>query len=46
VFSAALAAALAQGAEPMDAMLQAKLFISRAIEQAVQIGRGAWVTRR
>jgi hydroxymethylpyrimidine/phosphomethylpyrimidine kinase len=40
VFSAAIAAGLAKGVEPLAAVRQAKEFISRAIEQSLEIGHG------
>ena len=40
VFSAAIAAGLAKGLEPLDAVRQAKEFISAAIEQSLDIGHG------
>ena len=39
-FSAAIAACLAGGAEPLEAVREAKSFITAAIENAVEIGRG------
>ncbi|MFB3853750.1 MAG: bifunctional hydroxymethylpyrimidine kinase/phosphomethylpyrimidine kinase [Vicinamibacterales bacterium] len=39
-FSAAIAAGLAKGRGPLDAVRQAKRFITRAIEEAVPIGHG------
>jgi hydroxymethylpyrimidine/phosphomethylpyrimidine kinase len=40
VFSAAIAAGLAHGLEPLAAVLQAKEFISGAIEKSLEIGHG------
>jgi hydroxymethylpyrimidine/phosphomethylpyrimidine kinase len=40
VFSAAIAAGLAKGLEPLAAVRQAKEFIAGAIEQALEIGHG------
>jgi hydroxymethylpyrimidine/phosphomethylpyrimidine kinase len=40
VFSAAIAAGLAKGFEPLDAVRQAKEFISAAIEHSLEIGHG------
>jgi hydroxymethylpyrimidine/phosphomethylpyrimidine kinase len=40
VFSAAIAAGLANGLEPLAAVQQAKEFISRAIELSLEIGHG------
>jgi hydroxymethylpyrimidine/phosphomethylpyrimidine kinase len=40
VFSAAIAAGLAKGLEPLAAVEQAKQFIGRAIEQSLDIGHG------
>jgi hydroxymethylpyrimidine/phosphomethylpyrimidine kinase len=40
VFSAAIAAGLAKGLEPLAAVRQAKVFISRAIELSLEIGHG------
>jgi hydroxymethylpyrimidine/phosphomethylpyrimidine kinase len=40
VFSAAIAAGLAKGLEPLDAVRQAKEFISAAIEDSLEIGHG------
>jgi hydroxymethylpyrimidine/phosphomethylpyrimidine kinase len=40
VFSAAIAAGLAKGLEPIDAVRQAKEFISAAIEHSLEIGHG------
>jgi hydroxymethylpyrimidine/phosphomethylpyrimidine kinase len=40
VFSAAIAAGLAKGLEPIDAVRQAKEFISGAIEHSLEIGHG------
>ncbi|TMC52846.1 MAG: bifunctional hydroxymethylpyrimidine kinase/phosphomethylpyrimidine kinase [Chloroflexi bacterium] len=40
VFSAAIAAWLARGAEPIDAVRQAKTFITRAIANSIEIGHG------
>lgn len=40
VFSAAIAAGLAKGLEPLGAVQLAKEFISRAIEQSLEIGHG------
>jgi hydroxymethylpyrimidine/phosphomethylpyrimidine kinase len=40
VFSAAIAAGLAKGLEPIDAVRQAKGFISDAIEHSLEIGHG------
>ena len=40
VFSAAIAAGLAKGLEPLDAVRQAKEFISAAIEHSLEIGHG------
>jgi hydroxymethylpyrimidine/phosphomethylpyrimidine kinase len=40
VFSAAIAAGLAHGLEPLAAVRQAKEFISGAIEQSLEIGHG------
>jgi hydroxymethylpyrimidine/phosphomethylpyrimidine kinase len=39
-FSAAIAACLARGAEPVEAVREAKSFISAAIANAVEIGHG------
>jgi len=39
-FSAAIAAGLAQGMEPLDAVREAKLFITAAIENSLEIGHG------
>lgn len=40
VFSAAIAAGLAKGREPLEAVRDAKAFISRAIENSLEIGHG------
>ena len=40
VFSAAIAAGLAKGLEPLDAVRQAKEFISAAIQDSLEIGHG------
>ena len=40
VFSAAIAAGLAKGMKPLDAVRQAKEFISAAIEHSLEIGHG------
>jgi hydroxymethylpyrimidine/phosphomethylpyrimidine kinase len=40
VFSAAIAAWLARGAEPQDAVRQAKIFITQAIVNSLEIGHG------
>jgi hydroxymethylpyrimidine kinase/phosphomethylpyrimidine kinase len=40
VFSAAIAAGLAKGLDPLTAVRQAKEFISKAIEHALDIGQG------
>ncbi|MEO8744181.1 MAG: bifunctional hydroxymethylpyrimidine kinase/phosphomethylpyrimidine kinase [Candidatus Dormibacter sp.] len=40
VFSAAIAAALATGADPLSAVQDAKRFITAAIEQSLELGRG------
>ncbi|HVD47313.1 MAG TPA: bifunctional hydroxymethylpyrimidine kinase/phosphomethylpyrimidine kinase [Candidatus Limnocylindria bacterium] len=40
VFSAAIAAGLAKGLDPLAAVRQAKEFISEAIEHALEIGKG------
>jgi len=40
VFSAAIAAALAKGSDPLAAVHQAKEFITGAIERALEVGRG------
>jgi hydroxymethylpyrimidine/phosphomethylpyrimidine kinase len=40
VFSAAIAAGLARGLEPLDAVREAKEFISAAIEHSLEIGHG------
>jgi hydroxymethylpyrimidine/phosphomethylpyrimidine kinase len=40
VFSAAIVAGLAKGHDPLDAVREAKNFISSAIEQALEIGHG------
>jgi hydroxymethylpyrimidine/phosphomethylpyrimidine kinase len=40
VFSAAIAAGLAKGMEPLAAVQDAKAFISRAIENSLEIGHG------
>jgi hydroxymethylpyrimidine/phosphomethylpyrimidine kinase len=40
VFSAAIAAGLARGLDPLAAVREAKVFISRAIEQSIEIGHG------
>ncbi|HYL08553.1 MAG TPA: bifunctional hydroxymethylpyrimidine kinase/phosphomethylpyrimidine kinase, partial [Candidatus Udaeobacter sp.] len=39
-FSAAIAAGLARGMEPLDAVREAKLFITAAIENSLEIGHG------
>jgi hydroxymethylpyrimidine/phosphomethylpyrimidine kinase len=39
-FSAAIAAGLARGLEPLDAIQRAKRFVSRAIEESLAIGSG------
>jgi hydroxymethylpyrimidine kinase/phosphomethylpyrimidine kinase len=40
VFSAAIAAYLARGAEPIGAVRQAKTFITKAIAYSLELGRG------
>jgi len=40
VFSAAITAGLARGAEPLAAVREAKSFITRAIAEAIEIGHG------
>jgi hydroxymethylpyrimidine/phosphomethylpyrimidine kinase len=40
VFSAAIAAGLAKGLDPLEAVGQAKYFITAAIEHSLEIGRG------
>lgn len=40
VFSAAIAAGLAKGADPLSAVHEAKLFITEAIEHSLELGRG------
>ena len=40
VFSAAIAAGLARGADPLVAVRDAKLFITKAIEHSLDLGRG------
>jgi hydroxymethylpyrimidine/phosphomethylpyrimidine kinase len=40
VFSAAIAAGLAKGKEPLEAVRDAKAFITRAIENSLEIGHG------
>jgi hydroxymethylpyrimidine kinase/phosphomethylpyrimidine kinase len=40
VFSAAIAAWLARGAEPIDAVRQAKMFITEAIAHSLELGHG------
>jgi hydroxymethylpyrimidine/phosphomethylpyrimidine kinase len=40
VFSAAIAAGLARGDEPLPAVRHAKLFITQAIERSLELGRG------
>jgi hydroxymethylpyrimidine/phosphomethylpyrimidine kinase len=40
VFSAAIAAGLAKGLDPLEAVRQAKQFITRAIEHSLEIGKG------
>jgi hydroxymethylpyrimidine/phosphomethylpyrimidine kinase len=40
VFSAAIAAALAKGSDPLAAVHEAKDFITGAIEQSLEVGRG------
>jgi hydroxymethylpyrimidine/phosphomethylpyrimidine kinase len=40
VFSAAIAAWLARGADPLDAALEAKTFITKAIANSLEIGHG------
>ena len=40
VFSAAIAAGLAKGQEPLEAVRAAKAFIERAIEHSLELGRG------
>jgi hydroxymethylpyrimidine/phosphomethylpyrimidine kinase len=40
VFSAAIAAGLAKGLDPLEAVRQAKKFITAAIEHSLEIGRG------
>ncbi len=40
VFSAAIAARLARGADPLAAVRDAKAFITRAIEHSLELGRG------
>jgi hydroxymethylpyrimidine/phosphomethylpyrimidine kinase len=39
-FSAAIAAGLAQGREPLDAIRRAKAYVTRAIETSLALGRG------
>jgi hydroxymethylpyrimidine/phosphomethylpyrimidine kinase len=39
-FSAAIAAGLAKGLDPLNAVMEAKTFITRAIESALEIGHG------
>jgi hydroxymethylpyrimidine/phosphomethylpyrimidine kinase len=39
-FSAAIAAGLAKGKEPLEAVRAAKVFISGAIENSLELGRG------
>jgi hydroxymethylpyrimidine/phosphomethylpyrimidine kinase len=39
-FSAAIAAGLAQGREPLEAIQRAKMFITRAIETSLAVGKG------
>ena len=39
-FSAAIAAGLAKGSEPLDAVREAKRFITAAIAESIEIGRG------
>ena len=40
VFSAAIAAGLAKGQEPLDAVRAAKVFINSAIEHSLELGKG------
>jgi hydroxymethylpyrimidine/phosphomethylpyrimidine kinase len=40
VFSAAITAFLARGAEPLEAVREAKIFITRAVAAAIEIGAG------
>jgi hydroxymethylpyrimidine/phosphomethylpyrimidine kinase len=40
VFSAAITAGLAKGQEPLEAVRAAKVFIERAIEHSLELGRG------
>jgi hydroxymethylpyrimidine/phosphomethylpyrimidine kinase len=40
VFSAAIAAGLAKGADPLAAVREAKVFITHAIEHSLELGRG------
>jgi hydroxymethylpyrimidine/phosphomethylpyrimidine kinase len=40
VFSAAIAAWMARGADPLQAASEAKTFITRAIENSLEIGHG------
>lgn len=40
VFSAAIAAGLAKGSEPLAAVREAKVFISHAIENSLEVGHG------
>jgi hydroxymethylpyrimidine/phosphomethylpyrimidine kinase len=40
VFSAAITAGLAKGQEPLEAVQAAKVFIERAIEHSLELGRG------
>jgi hydroxymethylpyrimidine/phosphomethylpyrimidine kinase len=40
VFSAAIAAGLARGSEPLEAVRHAKLFITQAIERSLELGHG------
>ena len=45
-FSAAVAAGLASGREPLQAIKKAKEFITRAIQVSYRPGRGQWVTNQ
>jgi hydroxymethylpyrimidine/phosphomethylpyrimidine kinase len=40
VFSAAITAGLARGQEPLEAVRAAKVFIERAIEHSLELGKG------
>ena len=40
VFSAAITAAMARGAEPLEAVREAKSFVTRAIARSLEIGHG------